>query len=125
MFRLVRPASGERSTIWLFESPRMFRLVRPASGERSTIWLFVSTSTVRLVKSASGDRSVIWLFESPRFVRLVANSSPIKSLMPAAVSKVVKVSISLLVIVAPLALPSAAAIAARRLASGMVTGVGS
>ena len=53
---------------------------------------------------------------------MVANSSPVKSLMPALdASKVVKVFISSTVIGASFALPSAASIAERRMASGMAT----
>ena len=80
----------------------------------------------RLVKPESAEMSVRLLSERLSHVRLVANSNPVKSLMPASsASKRRKVSISPLVIVAPLALPSAASIAARSLASVMVTGVGS
>ena len=51
----------------------------------------------------------------------MANSSPVRSLMFAFdASKTVKATISAAVIGAPLALPKAASIAARRLASGMI-----
>ena len=117
------------SVIWLPEcpsSPSHHSLVNSASAEMFVIWLPERFRTSSLVKPASAAMSVIWLSLRLSHVRLMANSNPVKSLMPASsASKVVKVDISPLVIVAPLALPSAAAIAARSLASGMVTGLDS
>ena len=144
--RLVKPESGEMSSIWLFQSHSSVRLAKFESDEMSSmalepscscvrlvkpesdemlpmIELFQSERTVRLVKPESGEISVIELFSSHRFSRLVAYSSPVKSLMPASKSTLshVKVSMSSTVIGAPMTLPKAAAIAALRLASGMAT----
>ena len=108
------------------------RLVSPASGVKFETPVLVRVSRVRLVSPASGVRSDISLLFTylpstlsiPRCnrVRLVANSSPVRSRMPElGASKRVKVAISSAVIRALLSLPSALAMAACSLASGMAT----
>ena len=78
----------------------------------------------RLVKPESTEMSVRLLPERPSHVRLIANSNPVKSLMSASsANKVFNLVISPWVMIVPLALPSAASIATRRLSSGIVTGV--
>ncbi|CAI8028969.1 hypothetical protein GBAR_LOCUS16476, partial [Geodia barretti] len=68
--------------------------------------------------------SDIELFARNSSVRLVAASSPVKSLILAnSALSLVKYAISSVVMVAPDALPRAFSIAARRLGSGISTGV--
>ena len=130
--RLVSPANGVRSAMEFLPRDSRVRLVSPASGVKSETPVLVSVSHVRLASPASGVRSDISLLftylpstlSMPRCnrVRLVANSSPVKSRMPElGASRRVKVAISSAVIGALLALPSALAIAACSLASGMAT----
>ena len=95
------------------------------------------SSDVRLVKLDKVERSEIELLltlplpdthSSPKssLCRLIAYSSPVKSRISLFCAlRRGKVDISPLVIVAPIAFLSAVSIAARRLASGMLTGVGS
>ena len=133
---LVKFASGDISEMRLSGNHNVVRLVKPDRGERSEIRLLPSVNVIRLVSSASGDRSDIALLltnllptnSQPRrnSVRLVANSSPVRSLIPLLdASSHFKVDISPHVIVASRALPKLSAMTARKLASGMLTGVGS
>ena len=113
---------------------RRSSLVKLDSADTSEMLLPLRYSHVRLVRPDKDERSDISLLfiqpspnthSSPRSKssRPVANSSPVKSLMFefGAERLAVKLAISSRVIGAPLALPSAVSIAARRFASGMVT----
>ena len=100
------------------------RLFNPARGEMSDMELSERYSSVRLVNPFRGEMSAIESSASNSSVRLVAASSPVKSLILAnSALSLVKFAISAMVMVAPGALPSSASIAARRLVSGISTGV--
>ena len=137
--RLVKLVNGDKFEIVVLTSFRDVKLVKLDRGEKSEMSLPERFSHVSLVKLERGDTSEIALLSRrnrispselhalifpPRFsdVRLAANSSPVKSLMLLLLaSRRVKVAISAGVIDAPLALPSAVSIAARRFASGIAT----
>ena len=132
LVRLVNPATGEMSDIVLLPRLKLVRLVNPATGGMSDMELLSRYRPVRLVNPARGERSDTELllmerpsastYSAPRNsnVRLVAASSPAKLLMLTLRAKSsVNRAISSVVITASDALPSPAAIAARRLGSGM------
>ena len=97
-------------------------MVKFAKGEISDIGLPSRASHVRLVKFAKGEISDIELPPRASPVRLVAHSSPVKSLILASpIKSRVSVAISLLRIGSSGALPSASAMAARRLISVIST----
>lgn len=139
--RFVKLDSGEMSERLLLARSRFVRFVKPeiteTSVERLDMPLLSRSSLVRLVKLDKAEKFEIALLltcplpdthslPKSSVCRLVANSSPVKSLIFAfRASRRVNINISDLVIVAPLALFRLASIAARRFASGMLTGVGS
>ena len=79
-------------------------------------------SRVRLVNPVNDERSEIELSLRLSRVRLIAPSSPVKLLMLDSLdSRLLNAAISDVVMGSPDALPNSAAIAARRLRSGIVT----
>ena len=124
--RLFSPASGEMSEMSFPQRYSFFRLVSHVTAEMSDMELLPRLSSVRLFNLVSGEISEILLPQRNRPVRLVAFSSAVKSLMLAfGASSSVKFTISTVVIVVSGALPRAFSTAARRFASGMVTGAAS
>ena len=97
-------------------------MVNPATAEISEIEFPLRYSALRLVNPATAEMSEIELVRNSSNVRLVAYSSPVKSLiLGSLVLRWFKLAISEVVMVSPVALLNAAAIAARRLESGMST----
>ena len=124
--RLVKLDNGVMSEMLLSERYRCARLVKSDNGVMSEMLLPERFSQVKLVKLDNGVTSEMRLRERSSSVKRVANSSPVKSLIFAfGAPRRVKVNISALVIGASLALPRLSAMTARKLASGMLTGVGS
>ena len=130
--RLVKPDRGVRFEMLLRVRNSVLRRIKPDRGIISEMLLLERFRYVRLVKPDRGEISEMLLLllrrsstlSVPKFklVRRVANSSPVKSLIFAfRASMRVKLTISLRVIGAPLALPRRSSIAARRFSSGMAT----
>ena len=121
--RLVKPETVDISDIMLSPRYSNVRLINPDNDVMSEIELPERYSQVSLVNPDNDVMSEIELKPRSSRVRLIACSSPVKSLMLDSLAvRLLNAAISDMVMESPDSLPNSVAIAARRLASGIVTG---
>ena len=120
--RLVKPETVDISDIKLCPRYSTVRLINPDNDVMSEIELPKRYSHVRLVNPDNDVMSEIELSPKSSDVRLIACFSPVKSLMLDSLAvRLLNAAISDVVMGSLDALPNSAAIAARRLGSGIVT----
>ena len=74
-FRLINPASGDRSDMVSLVKANHSRLISPATGDRSDTLIPANSKPFRLINPAIGDRSetnVVAIHSSVRFIKFLS-----------------------------------------------------